>query len=357
MLASSLLVACGDGEQPDDPTRWTVDLHGADVFVYQPSAETGCLAATDERLGAATTVEVLGADATWYLLADGFRLIRRVNALSEHRPETLRPRTEALVQRAGPRIVFGANGCPTESEAVWQEGDVVTRLARTHDAQFRGVALVNSALEMAPARDVDGWDSPWEAGVHLVKEVPEGFVVGGGVLIDEVTLLTAAHLGVDADFCFSRAPDAGVAWAAGDFLCTIGSVTEHDRVDLAVVHLSEPVDGPFAPLRPTALAVDDAFYVQRFGAQQARDFGDSTVHSVGLNNADCAAWPFPSTFTSVDPLVGPADAGSPVYAGAELVGITHGEACFPVNDEEGRHTFVHLPAMLDFIEEAQQASE
>jgi hypothetical protein len=352
-LASSLLLACDPTGEPDDPTIWTVDLHGADVYVYQPG-EDGCLAPTDERLGAASTVEVLGADERWYLLAEGFRLIRRDNALGEHRPDVLRPRPEAVVQRAGPRWVFGTDGCPVESSALWEEGDVVTRLARSHDAQYRGFALVDDALEMAPVRHVDGWDSPWEAGVQLIAEVPEGFVVGGGVLIDPWTLLTAAHLGVDEGFCWSRGPSAQAAWAAGEFHCTVDSVVDHDRVDLSVVRLSEPADGPFAPLRQTFLEEGDPFYVQRFGAQQARDFADSTVHSVGLNNAWCEAWPYPSTFTSVDLLVGPGDSGGPAYSGGELVGVVHGEACFPVNDEQGRHTFVHLPALLDFIADASE---
>ena len=60
VLASSLGCACEEQEVPD-PTRWSVDLHGADVFVYQPDPETGCLAATDERLGSATSAEVLRA--------------------------------------------------------------------------------------------------------------------------------------------------------------------------------------------------------------------------------------------------------------------------------------------------------
>lgn len=350
MLASSLGCACEEQEVPD-PTRWSVDLHGADVFVYQPDPETGCLAATDERLGSATSAEVLGADDTWYLLSEGFRLIRAANTLSEHRPDVLRPRPEVVVQKAGPLTVFSPDGCPIESGEAWLEGQVATRLARSHDAQYRGLALIDPSLAMAPVRNVDGWDSPWEAGVQLIKDGPEGRVVGGGVLIDENTLLTAKHLGVDEDFCFSRGPDAAAAWAAGAFDCTIDSVAHHDRVDLSVVRLRSPADGPFATIRPTWLEPEDPFFVQRFGAEHARDFGDSTVFSVGLNNAECEAWPFPSTFLSTDPLFGPADAGSPAYSGGELVGLVHGEACFPVGDEPGRHAFVHLPSLLDFIDE------
>ncbi len=349
-LASSLLSAC-EPQEVTDPTRWTVDLHGADVFVYQPDPETGCLAATDERLAAATTVDVLGRDGTWYLLDDGFRLIRVANTLSEQVPEDPRPRLEAVIQRAGPRFVFGPEGCPTEGDDTWQEGHVGLRLARSHDAQFRGFALVDSSLAMAPVRHVDGWDSPWEAGVQLIKEVEDGFLIGGGVLIDEHTLLTAAHLAVDEDFCFSRGPDAGAAWDAGDFVCTVESVVDHDRVDSSVVRLFEPVDGPFATIRPTFLEVEEPYYVQRFGAQHARDFADSTVHSVGLNNAWCEAWPFPSTFLSTEPVVGPGDSGGPAWQGDQLVGLVHGEACFPVGDQQGRHTFVHLPALIDFVDE------
>lgn len=78
MALASSLVGC---EEPEvsDPTRWTVDLHGADVFVFAPDPQTSSLSATDERLGAATTVEVLATDGAWFLLADGFRLIRAAN--------------------------------------------------------------------------------------------------------------------------------------------------------------------------------------------------------------------------------------------------------------------------------------
>lgn len=322
-----------------------MDLHGADVFVYQPDPLTGCLTATDERLGAATTAEVLGSDDTWYLLSEGFRLIRVANTLSEHRPDALRPRPEAVVQKAGPRLVFGADGCPRESSEVWQEGQIVTRLARSHDDQFEGVALVDASLGMAPVRHVDGWDSPWEAGVLLFPDASGGVAMGGGVLIDPLTLLTVAHLGVDEDSCFSRGPAAATASDEDRLLCTIESVVEHDRVDLSIVTLSEPAPGPFAPLRATWLEPEDAFYVQRFGLQHARDFADSTVYAVGLNNADCAPWPFPSTFLSTDPLTGPADAGSPAYSGGELVGLVHGDACYPVGDEQGRNALIHLPAL------------
>lgn len=354
MLASSL-ASC---EEPEvaDPSQWSVDLHGADVFVHAPDEATGCLAPTDERLGAGTTVEVLATDANWYLLADGFRLIRTANVVGEHRPDTLRPRPEGIVQKAGPVLIFGPDGCPTETEDLWEEGTVVTRYAKVHDAQLRGVAIVDEALRMAPVRHVDGWDLPFEAGVQLIKEVPEGFLVGGGVLIDATTLLTAGHLGVDEEFCWSRGPDAGAAWAADEFVCgTIDSVVDHDRVDLSVVRLSEPADGPFATIRPIFLEPGDPYWVQRFGTQHAREFADSTVFSVGLNNAWCEAWPFPSSFQSVDPTVGPGDSGGPAYSGGELVGLVHGEACFPVGDEQGLHTFVHLPALLDFIDEAKEA--
>jgi hypothetical protein len=348
-LASSLLFAC-ESPEVDDPTQWTVDLHGADVFVSTPD-ETGCLAPTSERLARATTVEVLASDGTWYLLAEGFRLIRAANTLSEHRPDTLRPRLEAVVQKAGPRYVFGTDGCPVPSDTEWEAGQVVTRFAKAHDADFHGFALVNESLEMAPMRHTDGWDAPWQAGVQLYDGASDGALAGGGVLIDADTLLTTASTGVSDAFCFSRGPSS--VWGDDDVHCTVADVVEHDAVDLAVVRLSEPLDGPFAPLRATALSAESPFYVQRFGGGNAREFGDSIVHSVGLNNADCDAWPYPSSFLSESPVTGPGDTGSPAYAGAELVGLMHGDACFPVTDEEGRQTFIHLPALLDFIDEVR----
>ncbi len=352
MALASSFVACEEPEV-EDPTRWTVDLHGADVFVYSPG-EDGCLTATDERLPRAETVEVLAADDTWYLLAEGFRLIRKVNTLGEYRPDTLRPRTEAIVQKAGPRYGFDNNGCPVAGNTTWEEGQVVTRLARAHDDQFRGFALVSAALELVEVRHVDGWDAPWQAGVRLFDGATDGFGAGGGVLIDETTLLTTAGTGVSEDFCFSRGPDGAAAWEAGEALCTVESVETHESVDLAVVKLSEAVEVPFATLRLTDVAAVDPIYVQRFGAGHARDFGDSFVHSIGLNNADCAPWPFPSTFLSEGPVAGPGDIGSPVYSGGQLVGLVHGDACFPVTDEEGRQAFIHLPALLDFIDEAAE---
>jgi len=197
---------------------------------------------------------------------------------------------------------------------------------------------------------------PREATVRLVRELDEGgFVVGGGVFVGETSILTAAHLGVDERFCWSRAPDAGSAWEAGDFVCDdIVEVSEPAGfgIDLALVRVATPLTGMEPPpVAQEPVAPGDVFSVSRTGELGGRVVAQGTVHAASFNNAWCDPWPNDSSFVAVEDLVGPGDSGGPAWIDGAVVGLVHGEACVDWNDEQGRHTFVHLPGILDLLPE------
>lgn len=320
-----------------------------DVALLEP-AEGGCLEESALlRLADGEELPVVARDERFVIVDEEGRAVRAgdVELLGDLGAVTPR----AAVVQIDTRVSrYDEAGCPTEHEEL-AAGTTVVALARSHDVNYRGYVVIGADLALAPVRhvDADGWAYPWHAAVQLVKQVPEGFVVGGGVLIGERTILTVAHLGVDAEYCYSREPRAGEAWAAGLFVCgNIASVRPHPVVDAAIVELAAPEPPPYAMLRAEPVVDGEMLYANRFGMLNARAFGDAVVDSVGSVNAACAAWPDASSITTRDLVVGPGDSGGPAWIGHELVGLVHGEACrTPI--EPARHVFVHVPGILDFV--------
>jgi hypothetical protein len=229
----------------------------------------------------------------------------------------------------------------------------VSVLARVHDESYHGFVVTDRGLGLAPVRAVDseGWDYPWHATVQLIKAVPEGFVIGGGVLIGPRAILTARHMGIDETWCYSRHPDSGAAWYAGEFTCGnfAGPAAVHpEEVDIAVAELVRPEPAPYATLRRTPAEVDELIYSARTSQLRTHALIDTTVIRVGSSNATCTSWPDGSTFIT-PPVVGPGDSGGPAFAGDDLIGIVHGGLCGTPGTPD-RHVFIHVPGVVDWID-------
>ena len=310
----------------------------------------GCLSPSGEVLPEAQRLAPLASDGRFLVIDETLSAIRVEDVQELHRAEVPLVRT-ATVQVDTTRYQLGEDGCPVEVEPL-AEHSAVQALARAHDANYRGLVVIDDTLSLAPVRAVqaEGWRDPWHASVQLVKEVPEGFLIGGGIMVSPQAILTAAHLGVDSSFCYSRAPNAGVAWSEERFICdNIASVQPHPAgVDVAIIHLAQPELPPFAAVRRTPLAEGEAFYAANLSSLHTHVFSDSTVLEVGDRNAWCDDWPSGASFLAVDLIVGGGDSGGPAFVGDEVVGLVHGEVCrLPI--QQNRHAFVHLPGVLDFL--------
>jgi hypothetical protein len=315
-----------------------------------PDAATGCLVPAGPALRAGVEAAVLAADERYVLLSD-HALVAREDVRLDGGPESSQP--DAAVVLEGRTARYGAGGCPEDFAEPRYDvaiGMAVSLRATYADALGRGFAMVGDGLRLLPFRAVERPtdERPWHASVQLIRAVDGGFLIGGGVLIDPLHLLTVAHMAVEPDTCWTREPDPGAAWAEGRMHCTVGSVVSHGSVDLAVVTLSEPAAGPFATLGG-AVSEGEPFVAMTPGALRTRAATTSTVLAVGNWNASCADWPEDSSFLATDGIVGPGDSGGPVFAGGALVGLVHGSRCAPPGGLS-QHVLVHLPALAPFIE-------
>ena len=319
-----------------------------DEAILAPSPEDACLRATSDVAGIDSVHAVLAADDRFVVIDERGRALPAAAVELSGAPDPSAGRA-GTVQIDTRLSRYDAGGCPVEeSDLVF--GTIVTALARSHDANYRGHVVIGADLALAPVRHVGaaGWTYPWHAAVQLVKQVPEGFVIGGGVLLDERTLLTAAHLGLDSTWCYSREPRAGDAWAAGRFVCdNIAVVRTHPSVDAAVATLTRPEAAPFARVRAGPVLPSEEVYANRFGLLLSHAFADARVENVGSVNAYCDSWPDGTSFFTRDLVVGPGDSGGPAWIGDELVGLVHGEACRATVLDPMRHVFVHVPAITD----------
>ena len=340
----------GQTDAGSDGSDHPTVLVTADTPILVPDQD-GCLVQSDVMALAGEELEVLAADDNLVLIDESGSCLQRSDVEGPSQP--LQPDgPTGTIQWETPRFVYGEDGCPVATEELLETGADVLALARSHDASYRGYSVVDRRLGLAPVRLVDGadWTYPWHASVQLVKEVPQGFVIGGGVIIGPNAILTADHLGADTSWCYSREPVAGPAWEAGLFVCdNIASSVRHPgKVDARVLLLESPVAGPHASVRQADLAVGEAFYANRFSTLRRNAFADSTVEGVGSSNAFCDSWPAASSFTSADLIVGGGDSGGPAFVGDDVVGLVHGERC-KNSWEDPQHVFVHLPGIHDFL--------
>lgn len=349
-----------DAQAPVDGGRTPRDA-GFDGWQVQVAEATpvlapgpdGCLAASPDTLEAGTNLEVLASDGRFTLIDGTGRCVAAADLQTLHRPAQLSTGRTGIIQNGTSRYTYDETGCPAPAEAL-EEGTEVLALARSHDESYRGFVVVDRDLGLAPVRmvDAEGWTYPWHASVQLVKEVEAGFVIGGGVVVGPNAILTAAHLGVDETWCYSREANSGVAWEDGLFECAniAGPAETHpDGVDVAIVHLLFAEPPPHATVRMPPLSTGDTFYSTRWSTLHRNAFADSTVAEVGNDNAACDPWPADSSFLSSDLIVGGGDSGGPAFVGDELVGLVHGEVCrYPWEPEA--HVFVHLPGVRAFLE-------
>lgn len=334
---------------------WRAVASAAGAAILRPSGPEGCLLETGERLAPGQEQPLLAAGAFHLLIGEDGSVVRRGEASELERPEVPEPARSAVVERETLRSVYDDGGCPTpDGGAALPEGEAIVALARSHDDSYRGFVVIDRDLGLAPVRVVgsEGWIYPWHASLQLVREVEGGFVIGGGALIGPRTIVTAAHLGVEPGWCYSREPSTGAASAAGRLVCdnvATGALAHPDGVDVALVTLLRDEPPPYAHLRATPLAVGDAIYTSRWSELHRNAFADATVSEVGASNAFCAPWPAGSSFSTAELVIGGGDSGGPAWIGDELVGVVHGEACRGSVLEPVRHLWAHLPGVRDFV--------
>lgn len=339
---------------PDDAwslAGWRVRAR-IEAEILAPRDADGCLEPSGEALTVGEERLAIAADGRYVLIDEVGRVVRAGDVEEIDRPATFEPGRAATIELDAARSRYDADGCPAETEEALPRGTGVEALARSHDRSYRGSVVIDRALSLAPVRavDADGWVYPWHASVQLVKQVPEGFVMGGGVLLGPRTILTAAHMAVDSTYCYSRRPASGEAWDRMEFVCdNVESATIHPAmIDVAVVHLRRDEDEPYARMREVPLEIGEPFYTSRCSTGLRHALADSIVDWVGSRNARCERWPAFSTFSSEEPIVGPGDSGGPAWVGDELVGIVHGDRCRSTI-EPADHVWIHVPGIVDFV--------
>ena len=337
------------------PWRWRATRN---TQLHVPGPDS-CLRTTPTIYSPGQALEVLSANTHWALVRDPTReagLIRLGDFEELSRPadpSTLPEAPAGRMAAKATRHTWGADGCPAPIEEDALEAlSPILGLAKFHDPQYRGWAVIDRQLGLAPTRrvEVPGWHFPWEAAVQIIKPLEGGFVTGGGVLIDPHHLLTVAHLGVDETYCYLREPLTGVAWDQDLAVCgNVASVTPHPRgVDVAIVELTEPEPAPFATLPAASPVTGQAFYTTDYSSLMRNSFHDGTVRAVGNDNAYCQDWPASTTFWAEELLISAGDSGGPTFSGDELIGLVHGERCRrPI--EPQRHVFINVAGLLDWI--------
>lgn len=357
-----------DANASYDDDEWVVRIERV-TPLHRPGPD-GCLRATSELFAEGMTLDVIAANAYWILVdienetSDHDRdarhtrgLLARADIEEVARPyalEELPVDTFGRVTDAVALHTWSEGGCPERLGLDLEALTEIEVLAKFHDASYKGWVVTDRALTLAPVRKIeaDGMPFPWEAAVQLVKAIPSGgFVTGGGVLIGPKHILTAASLGVDETFCYSRAPKTELSLETLALSCNrIEKVTPHPRgVDLAILELATPEPGPHATLADTSPAPDTTFYTTDFSTLKRGALRDGTIARVGSDNANCEEWPARSTFASKEMLVSPGDAGGPAFQKDTLIGIVHGLAC-KRDGGEPSHLFINIAEMRDFID-------
>lgn len=345
------------------PPAWTWRAARA-TQVHVPGS-SGCLRQSPDYFEPGDVVALSAANEHWGLVAsegDDVGLVELAHFEELTRPadmETLPPGRPAIAANTFTRHTWGRDGCPMELEEV-AELTEFEAFAKFHDAQYRGWAVIDRQLGLGPVRRVEaeGWEFPWGSAVQIIKELDEGFVTGGGVLIGPRHLLTVAHLGVDETYCYSREPVTGVAWEAGEVVCdNVAAVTPHPMgVDAAIVELVADEAPPFTTLSDESPVVGQEFYTTDYSSLHRNSFYDGEVRSVGRDNAYCQDWPASSTFMSEQLLISPGDSGGPAYSGDTLIGLVHGERCRrPI--EPQRHIFINVAGLRGWIDEVLSGEE
>jgi hypothetical protein len=245
-------------------------------------------------------------------------------------------------------------GCAVQTGLAY-EREAYPAYGLSHDFNYHGYWQVSPELDMIAVRvlNVPEWIFPWHRTVLLVKEIPEvGFLIGGGVLIAPNAILTAAHMAVDAEFCYVLAPNAAEAYYAGEGVCgALDEFVTNPDIDLGIMLLSTP-ETRVPPVRilERYAAAGDEFYAVLMSSMHYNTMSDSTIEEVdGRYNQCLGRWPDGASFTTLDTLVGGGDSGGPSFIGSGLAGIVHGEACRWPWDPY-RQVFVHVPYAASWIE-------
>ena len=245
-------------------------------------------------------------------------------------------------------------GCAVQTGAAY-EGDIYPAYGLSHDFNYHGYWQVSPRLDMIPVRvlNVTGWIFPWHRTVLLIKEIPDvGFLVGGGVLIAPGAILTAAHMAVDAEFCYVLSPNTADAYYAGEGVCgVLDQFVTHPGIDLGIMLLTTPETRvPPVDVLERYAAVGDEFYAVTMSTMHYNAMNDAIIDEVdGRHNTCNPAWPGGSSFSTQATIVGGGDSGGPAFIGDGLAGIVHGEACrWPW--EPYRQVFVHVPFAVSWIE-------
>ena len=359
---ADLDVAEFDSGDPYPEDAWTVRIEKM-TALHRPGPD-GCLRATSDPITIGETFEVLAANTHWLLVHDGGEargLLLRADILELSRPYEPEDLPRGVLGRVTDLVAlhtWGEQGCPTKLGVDLEALTEIEILAKFHDDAYRGWAVTDHTLTLAPVRKIEasGMPFPWEAAVQLVQMIPTGgFITGGGVLIGPRHILTSASLKADETFCYSRAPRTELSVDTLSLSCgRIISVTDHPRgVDLAILELELPEPGPHAKLADTSPSPGDTFYTTDFSTLKRDALRDGTVARVGSENANCEEWPALSTFSAKEMLISPGDAGGPAFQGDTLVGIVHGLRC-QQTEGEPPHLFINIAGVRAFIDEVLQ---
>ena len=356
-------VAEFDAGDPYPEDAWTIRVEEM-TALHRPGPE-GCLRATNEMLPVGQVLEVLAANTHWLLVHDGGEargLLARADISELSRPYEAEDLPKGALGRVTDLVAlhtWGEEGCPRKLGVDLEALAEIEVLAKFHDDAYRGWAVTDHTLTLAPVRKIEanGMSFPWEAAVQLVQTIPSGgFITGGGVLIGPRHILTAASLKADETFCYSRAPRTELSLDTLSLSCgRITSVTRHPRgVDLAILEIELPEPGPHAKLADASPAPGDSFYTTDFSTLKRGSLRDGTIARVGNDNAECADWPAQSTFSSKEMLISPGDAGGPAFKGDTLIGIVHGLRC-QQTEGEPPHLFINIAGVRAFIDEVLQS--
>lgn len=339
------------GPEPTEDPGWRVRVT-TDTALYQ--LETDCLEAVG-TVTAGTELDGWGMNDYWVRVTWTGQHVARadVEILVEPAPGVDPPASwtgTVGLEETGVFTLDGS-GCAVEI-ATALENDAWPAYGLSHDLNFHGYWQVSPDLEMVAVRvlNIPEWIFPWHRAVLLIKEVTEGFLVGGGAIIAPNAILTARHMSIDTEFCYVLAHNAADAWYAGEGVCgTVSEFVTHPEVDIGVVLLSsdETRVPPLAVL-DRWVAVGDEFYVVNMSTMHHNHMSDALIDEVDGRNSGiwdpmCTnSWPHGSTYTTLSSVVGGGDSGGPAFIGAGLAGIVHGEACrWPW--QPYRQVFVHVP--------------